>query len=688
MSGGNNQRFRPPWVKDGLDPVPKATVPWRTKDKTAAAASTVTDDQPPIAVASDEAKHFKLRKVGPSDGRKVTEIKIVPKIDYQGPLQINSRVVPVAVSQVPEKAKKKTSVTTTMASPSSKPPPTKVVQIPVTSAPAPPSPPTKVVHVPVTSAPVPAPPPPPPKPPSAPAPPPPPPPPVMPSRAPGPPPPPPPPSSATASSNSSLPPISNKPPTPEKMKKLESLRSRPRRRPDWSDMMKEVESGRKLKHVECNDRSAPIIPSNKSKGQFLYESETKAEETDHHQLLKDIQHGVKLRKVKTNDKSKPYIEGLRKFRRQETIDEKIQKSVSMADVVAAAAEPDELDDIDKVRDDLQSAKQMLALELRSKEALERENKRLLARVTNLQEELKDKPQGTSGPMRSDTDQQLINKLKAEALEADHIVKDMEQKYHVTAEELDSTRRKLESAWLRNQKLELELKAALSSRVVAQQPVPRQMSMKKLSMMPSVEHLSEEEEEDEEEDDDDSSDDGSSDASQEIDEARRTARELKLLEVKLKAVRDKQNSALKDRRMFKQELAKRQKELKSEKKKYKMLQKEVDKMAKLMRDTDEEEEDEEELEEEEEEEESESSESEESDDEPQSEGEAPASATPEQKKDNLCRRSKYYEGRLTSLKKGNYLLKANVERLQDDVNKQKEMSLVLQEDLNSVLAELG
>jgi len=51
---------------------------------------------------------------------------------------------------------------------------------------------------------------------------------------------------------------------------------------------------------------------------------------------------------------------------------------------------------------------MLALELRSKEALERENKRLLARVTNLQEELKDKPLSTSGPMRSDTDQQVHN----------------------------------------------------------------------------------------------------------------------------------------------------------------------------------------------------------------------------------------------------------------------------------------
>lgn len=53
---------------------------------------------------------------------------------------------------------------------------------------------------------------------------------------------------------------------------------------------------------------------------------------------------------------------------------------------------------------------MLALELRSKEALERENKRLLARVTNLQEELKNKST-TPGPMRSETDQQVHNCLK-------------------------------------------------------------------------------------------------------------------------------------------------------------------------------------------------------------------------------------------------------------------------------------
>lgn len=61
-----------------------------------------------------------------------------------------------------------------------------------------------------------------------------------------------------------------------------------------------------------------------------------------------------------------------------TIEEQIvKKSTSMADVVAMAAQPDELDDIDKVRDDLQSTKQMLAHELRNKETLERENKRFL-----------------------------------------------------------------------------------------------------------------------------------------------------------------------------------------------------------------------------------------------------------------------------------------------------------------------
>jgi hypothetical protein len=60
-----------------------------------------------------------------------------------------------------------------------------------------------------------------------------------------------------------------------------------------------------------------------------------------------------------------------------TIEEQIQKS----EIVETEAEPDELDDIDKVRDDLQSTKQMLALEMRNKEAVERENKKLLVQLS-------------------------------------------------------------------------------------------------------------------------------------------------------------------------------------------------------------------------------------------------------------------------------------------------------------------
>lgn len=95
----------------------------------------------------------------------------------------------------------------------------------------------------------------------------------------------------------------------------------------------------------------------------------------HNQLLKQIQEGVKLRRVQTNDRSRPMLEGLRKFRRQLTIEEQMQK----ADEPTDDSISDDMDDIDAVRDDLQSTKQMLALELRNREALERENKRLQVR---------------------------------------------------------------------------------------------------------------------------------------------------------------------------------------------------------------------------------------------------------------------------------------------------------------------
>jgi len=106
------------------------------------------------------------------------------------------------------------------------------------------------------------------------------------------------------------------------------------------------------------------------KAHFVFESE---KSNMHNQLLKQIQEGVKLKSVKTNDRSRPMLEGLRKFRRQLTIEEQIQKA---EEAPVDDAIQDEMDDIDAVRDDLQSTKQMLAIELRNKEALERDNKRL------------------------------------------------------------------------------------------------------------------------------------------------------------------------------------------------------------------------------------------------------------------------------------------------------------------------
>lgn len=119
-----------------------------------------------------------------------------------------------------------------------------------------------------------------------------------------------------------------------------------------------------------------------------------------------------------------------------------------------------------------------------------------------------------------------------------------------------------------------------------------------------------------------------------------------------------------------------------------------------------EEEEEEVEEEESSEEETESESDSDDSDSEKSLSEPEDAPEEKKKINLSSRAKRHEARLGALKKGNFLLKTNAERsvlgyiflspikihyffrLQDDLNKQKEMTAILQEDLDSVLSELG
>ncbi|XP_074029078.1 uncharacterized protein isoform X8 [Leptinotarsa decemlineata] len=493
----------------------------------------------------------------------------------------------------------------------------------------------------------------------------------------------------------------------EKQKeRLDKLKSRPKNRPDWNNLLQEIESKKKLKHVVCNDRSQPLLPEAKAPDEhFLYKSE---EPNVHNVLLKQIEGGIKLKKVKTNDRSKPLLDGLRKFRRQMTIEEQIQKSISMASIAPEeiADEIDEMDDIDKVRDDLQSTKQMLALELRNKEAQERENKRLLAKILNLEAELeKEKSKSKEGgaEVSSNTaDEKVIESLKKEAEEARKTSEDLEKKYTSAAEELDSVKAMLEDMKRQNQMLERKIQESASG-ISTRNKLESYWfddsddeEGKKISILDRKQSNAKGEGSDDDFEDEEPEPESDGEDTEEKRE-KRAQKELKMLTKKLQSFKNKEDNAKKERVALREIIKKHQAAIKEEKKKYGQLKKEVDKMASLMKDVDEDEEEEEEeekdVEEEECEEEEESSEEEEteseSDDSDSERSQSEDEDAPiEKKKANLTARSKRHENILNALKKGNFLLKTNAERLQDDLNKQKEMTASLQEDLDSVLSELG
>ncbi|XP_063879809.1 trichohyalin-like isoform X34 [Scylla paramamosain] len=217
-----------------------------------------------------------------------------------------------------------------------------------------------------------------------------------------PPPPPPPPSSKKQKDEGSgpppPPPMPGLPPPPPpqpgshpkrptsavKKQKLDQLKKAARSRPDWNGLLRDIESGIKLRRLpSCDkmDRSTPMLPNSRGKGgKFVYESE---KPMAHNQLLHEIHRGVKLRKVKTNDRSKPCFKalGVKKLRRQLTM-ENINKLESIP------SSSDEEEDIDKMRDDLQATKGQLEDEIKNRKKLERESKIYKIDIAALQAEVK------------------------------------------------------------------------------------------------------------------------------------------------------------------------------------------------------------------------------------------------------------------------------------------------------------
>uniref|UniRef100_A0A336LL88 CSON010522 protein n=1 Tax=Culicoides sonorensis TaxID=179676 RepID=A0A336LL88_CULSO len=460
--------------------------------------------------------------------------------------------------------------------------------------------------------------------------------------------------------------------------RIARLKKRPRRRPDWSDMMKEVEQEKKDTHLNA--------------------------------LLKEIQGGVRLKKVETNDRSKPILDGLRKFKRQMTLEEQLQKSESRAqlDLMPPSVvdnemeDVDDVEDVDKLRDDLQSTKQMLALELRNKEAQERENKRLLEKIKTLEAELmRAKESGGSGGGAATTkaftdDDPLVKALKKEAEEAQKASKEIEKKYQDAAEKLDIA------------KAELEEQKKIVQRFIAQSNGHNLLDgdfdfsdiiYKEGGQLPSAPARRPSEHQEKESSPEptftDSEDDGDEDDEEKKRQKamRRLMREVKLLRFRLDKYKEKEQVAKQERKTLKEQMKANQKALKDEKRNYKKIQKEVEKMAAMMKDVDEEGEGDEDGEEKPEQttNDEDQAESEESEEESESESEESdvvysdsenEDAPDSRKKKNLEPRVKRHENRLAALKKGNLLLLANVERIKDEINKQKEMSNILQADLDS------
>ncbi|KAK3890128.1 hypothetical protein Pcinc_005904 [Petrolisthes cinctipes] len=209
------------------------------------------------------------------------------------------------------------------------------------------------------------------------------------------------------------------PPSAARLKMVDQIRKASRTRPDWNELLKNIEGGIKLKHLspfEKTDRSDPMLPKSRGKGgKFVYDSEKPIALNE---LLHEIHRGVKLRKVHTNDRSKVNIKalGVKKLRRQLTVEEKDKKSPNAIENMPSSS--DEEEDIDKMRDDLQATKGQLQDEIKQHKKIARENKIFKIDVDSLHAEVKRlkrmlKEAGVSEPkaVSGEADEVIMPKLE-------------------------------------------------------------------------------------------------------------------------------------------------------------------------------------------------------------------------------------------------------------------------------------
>ena len=94
-----------------------------------------------------------------------------------------------------------------------------------------------------------------------------------------------------------------------------------------------------------------------------------------------------VKKHKFASRMSTTLSGIRSFRRQLTKEERLKSSISMEEPIF---EDDDSEDMVALRDDLESTKQLLELEVRSKKLLEKDNKRLVAELEKLRAEMSNK----------------------------------------------------------------------------------------------------------------------------------------------------------------------------------------------------------------------------------------------------------------------------------------------------------